>query len=61
MGEVDHNCFGCKAVHLASLWYQREGERDMEYWQQWLCGVKYNELPNSEKDRWRLWDPPWSP
>ncbi len=56
MGEVERDCVGCEAVHLAGLWYQRDSQRDMESSQEWLCGVKYNELPNSEKARWRLGD-----
>jgi hypothetical protein len=59
MGEPEHKCQGCKSTHLAALWYHREGERDMEHWQEWLCGVKYGDLSDHDKNRWKLWDPQW--
>lgn len=57
MGMLEHKCVGCQTSHDAGLWYHREGERDMERWQEWLCGSKHAELPDSEKTRWQLWEP----
>jgi len=57
MGQNVHRCQGCDQEHFAPLWYYREGEREMAYWREWMCGYKYNELRQQEKDRWCLWDP----
>ena len=54
MGMPEHKCVGCQTSHDAGLWYYRECERDMERWQEWLCGSKHAELPDSDKNRWRL-------
>lgn len=57
MGEWEYRCFGCGQKHVAGLWYYRQGARDVEHWIQRICGAQYDELPQAEKDTWRLLEP----
>lgn len=61
MGISEHQRVGYQTSHDAGLWYCRECDGDMEHWQEWLCGSEYAELPDSEKNHWRLWEPDMSP
>ena len=59
MADTEHKCVGCQTSHLAALWYRREGETDTLYFQEWLCGIKYRELPDKEQQLWELNEPSW--
>ena len=61
MGISEHRSVGNQTNHDAGLWYYRECDGDMERWQEWLCDSKYAELPEREKNHWRLWVPEVSP
>lgn len=51
MAEIEHKCVGCRNSHLAAFWYSREANTDMYTFREWLCGSKYLELPERDKER----------
>lgn len=56
MGEWEHSCTGCKASHLAALWYYREYQTARQHVRERLCGTKHAELSDKEKVIWQLWE-----
>jgi len=57
MAETEHQCVGCRNSHEAAFWYSREGDTDMYTFREWLCGSKYSELPEQDKERWSPSEP----
>jgi hypothetical protein len=52
MAEWEYYCIGCKASHLASVWYRWIGLKDEHHSQRWLCGNRHAELPEKFAACW---------